>query len=143
MLIPRENRIRRPRGGGSVMEMMLLLPILFMLSFGLVDYGYYFYLKTTFQAAAAAGVRASAPATATNSTVTGVISTMLTGAGLPVGNYTVTLSPSDISTATSGSTVTVTVSASWATVGTHALGTAFGGISNSKTVSSAAAIVKE
>ena len=43
--------------GASVLEMALVLPILLMLSFGVVDYGYYFYVKNTVQGAALAGAR--------------------------------------------------------------------------------------
>jgi Flp pilus assembly protein TadG len=133
----------RGRRGGSALELMLLMPILLMLTLGVVDYGYYFFLKSTLQGAAQAGARAAAPASATDTSVTAVISNILTASGLSSSNYTITYSPTDITTAAVGSTVTVTITCSWANVGTHALGTSFGGISDSKQIVGVAAIRKE
>ena len=135
-------RLIHPRGGSAI-ELMLVMPILLMLSLGVIDYGYYFYLKNTLQGAAQAGARAAAPATATNTSVNAVISNILTAAGMPSSNYTVTFSPTDITTASVGSPVTVTISSSWANVGTHMLGPAFGGISNSKQIVGVAVMRKE
>jgi Flp pilus assembly protein TadG len=132
--------------GASTLEMALVLPILIMLSFGVVDYGYYIYLKNTFQGAAEAGARAAVPYAATNSNVTGttgIVTTMMTAAGFPSANYTVTLNPSDISGLSVGTAITVTVSANWGTVGTHALGTSFGGISAGKQITGVAVMQKE
>lgn len=131
------------RRGGSMLELVLILPILLMLSFGVVDYGYYFYLKNTLQGAAQAGARAAIPGTATNTNVTTAISNILTAAGLSSSNYTVTLSPTDVSTATAGSAVTVTITCTWANVGTHALSSSFGGISDSKQIVGVAVMRKE
>jgi Flp pilus assembly protein TadG len=122
---------------------MLILPILLMLSFGVVDYGYYFYLKNTFQGAALNGARVAIPASATNANVTSAVSTAMTAAGLQSSGYTITLTPSDVSTAAAGSNVTVQVAATWGNVGTHALGTALGGINNSRTITGTAVMVKE
>ncbi|HEY2588113.1 MAG TPA: TadE family protein, partial [Tepidisphaeraceae bacterium] len=80
---PLRPRLRR---GGSMLELMLVLPILLMLSFGVVDYGYYFYLKNTLQGAAQAGARAAIPGTATNTNVTTAISNILTAAGISSAN---------------------------------------------------------
>lgn len=126
--------------------MALVLPILLMLSFGVVDYGYYIYLKNTFQAAAQAGARAAVPYAATNSNVTGtggIVTAMMTAAGFASSQYTVTLSPSNVSGLSSGTAITVTVSASWSAVGTHALGTSFGGIGSSKQITGTAVMQKE
>jgi len=142
-MIPPKRFARTNRRGGSLLELILVLPILLMLSFGVVDYGYYLYLKNTLQGAALDGARAAIPASATNANVTATISSVMTAAGLQSSGYTVTLTPSDVSTAAAGANVTVQISASWATVGTHALGSAWGGISNSKTISATAVMVKE
>jgi Flp pilus assembly protein TadG len=122
---------------------MLILPILLMLSFGVVDYGYYFYLKNTFQGAALNGARVAIPASATNANVTSAVSIAMTAAGLQSSGYTITLTPSDVSTVVAGSNVSVQVAATWGNVGTHALGTALGGISNSRTITGTAVMVKE
>jgi Flp pilus assembly protein TadG len=136
-------RLKARRRGSSVLEFVLVLPILIMLSFGIVDYGYFFYVKNTLQGTAEAGVRAAIPATATNSTVTTVVSNMLTAAGLQNSGYTVAFNPTDVSTASAGTTVTVTVTINWGNVSFHALSSGYGGISNSKQVVGTAAMIKE
>lgn len=123
--------------------MALVLPVLLMLSLGVVDYGYYFFVKNTLQGAASAGVRAAIPPGATNANVTGVISSMMTAAGLQNSGYTVTLTPSDVSTATDGQNVTVKITCTWANCGTHALPAGMGGISNAKQVIGSAVMQKE
>ena len=125
------------------MELMLVLPIMLMLSFGVVDYGYYFYLKSTLQGAAQAGARAAIPASATDASVTTVISNILTAAGLQSSGYVVTLNPTDVSTAAAGTSVTVTITCTWANVGTHTLSPTFGGISNTKQIVGVAVMMKE
>ncbi|HEY8751490.1 MAG TPA: TadE family protein [Tepidisphaeraceae bacterium] len=134
---------RRKRRGASVLEMCLVLPVLLMLSFGAADYGYFFFVKNTLQGAAGAGVRAAAPPTATNANVNTVISNMMTAAGLQSSGYTVTYSPSDVSTAAAGSPVSVTITITWGNVSMHALSAGYGGISNAKLVTGAAAMIKE
>jgi len=131
------------RRGASVLEFVLVIPILAMLSFGIVDYGYYFYVKNTVQGAAQAGARAAIPGTALQSDVTTAVSNILTAAGLQNSGYTLTTSPTDVTTASVGSTVTVTVRINWSNVGIHALSSGWGGISNSKVITGAAAMRKE
>ena len=140
---PRVRRIMRRRLGGSVLEIVLVMPILLMLSLGLVDYGYFMYVKNTEQGAAQAAARAASMASATNSSTTAVITNMMTAAGLQNSGYQVTFSPSDVSTAAAGSTVTVTVSCNWGQAGTHGLSSWLGGISNTKQVVGVAVVVKE
>jgi len=140
--VPASPRLLHERGA-SVLEMALVLPILLMLSFGIVDYGYFFYVKNTVQGAAQAGARAAIPASATNSDVTNLINNMMTASGLQNSGYSVTLSPSDVSTASAGSSITVTVTVSWANVGLHALSSSMGGISNSKQIVGTAVMRKE
>src|SRR4051812_13398788 len=54
---PRGTRARFFRRGNAVMEMALVLPILLALSFGTVEFGYFFYVKHTLQGAARDGAR--------------------------------------------------------------------------------------
>ncbi|HSV12633.1 MAG TPA: TadE/TadG family type IV pilus assembly protein [Tepidisphaeraceae bacterium] len=142
--IPR--RWRTGRAGSAILEMSLIAPLLFMLSFGVADYGYFLYVKNTFQGAAQAGARAAVPYAATNANVTGttgIVTKMMTAAGVPSANYTVTLSPSNISGISAGTLITVTLSANWSTVGTHILPASMGGLGSSKVVSATAIAQKE
>jgi Flp pilus assembly protein TadG len=131
------------RRGGALIEMALVLPLLLMLSFGAVEYGYLLYVKNTLLGAAQNGVRAGIPATATSSDVTTAISNSMTAAGLASSGYTVTTSPTDVSTAAAGSTVQVTVSCTWNNVGVSPLPTWLGGIDPAKSVSGVAVMRKE
>lgn len=139
----RARRRHACRRGTSVLEMSLVLPLLIMLSFGVVDYGYYIYLKNTFQGAALAGARAGIPYDASNTDVANAVSASMTAAGIPSGNYTVTINPTSVSGLAAGTPVTVTISAAWSAVGTHALSASWGGISDTKQVTASAAMEKE
>ena len=136
------------RRGTSVLEMALVLPVLLMLSFGIVDYGYFFYVKNTAQGAAQAGARAAIPASATNANVTTVISNMMSAAGLQGSGYTVAITDTNgaainVSTVAAGSSIKVTVSLTWGNAGLHALSSSMGGISGSKQLVGVAVMRKE
>jgi Flp pilus assembly protein TadG len=131
------------RRGGAVLETALVMGVLIMLTFGTAEYGYYFFVKNTLAGAARDGVRAAIPATAVNSDVTTAISTAMTAAHIPSSEYTVTLSPTDISTATTGSAVTVTITCTWGTVGVTPLPVSMGGIATTKQVTGVAVMRKE
>ena len=140
---PRISARRNRCGGASVLELSLVLPILIMLGFGVVDYGYFFYLKNTFQGAAQAGARAAIPYAATNSNVTAIVNQMMSAAGFASNKYTVTTNPSSVGGLSSGTAITVTVSSTWSTVGTSALATSLGGINGSKQIAGTAVMQKE
>lgn len=141
------HKIRRsrfgPRRGGAVLETALVMGVLIMLSFGTAEYGYFFFIKNILSGAARDGARTAIADTATNTTVLASISTAMTAANIPSSKYTVTLSPSDVSTATAGTAITVTVSATWGTVGVTPLPTSMGGISSSKQVQGVCVMYKE
>jgi Flp pilus assembly protein TadG len=123
--------------------MAMVLPILLMLSFGIVDYGYYFFLKSTVQAAAQAGARAAIVPGATSANVTSAVSAIMTPAGLSSTSYSLTTNPTDMSTAASGANITVTISCTWGTVGYHTLSTTMGGIASTKQMSTTITMRKE
>jgi Flp pilus assembly protein TadG len=137
------RRPRLNRRGGAVLETALVMGVLIMLSFGTAEYGYFFFIKNEVAGAAREGARAAIPTAGTNSAVTSAISNVMTAAHIPSTEYTVTLSPTDVSTATAGQAVTVTVTCSWGTVGVTPLPTAMGGISTSKQVIGVAVMRKE
>ena len=45
---PRRGR----RSGGAVLETVLVMPVLLYLAFGIVEFGYYFYVKHSLEGAA-------------------------------------------------------------------------------------------
>lgn len=148
LLAIRRNRLIRDhrshdRHGGAMVEFVLALPLLLMLTFGLVDYGYFFFAKNSLVSAAQIGVRAAVTESATNTTVTSAISASLGASGFGNSAYTVTTNPTDVSTASKGTAVTVTVTAAWSNIGVHTLPTFLGGIDSSKQVIGTAVMIKE
>ena len=111
------NQSRRRWRGSAVLDAALVFPILLSLTFGTVEYGYYFYVKHSLQGAAREGARAAITPTAANSDVTTAVSNTLTAAGLSNSGYTTTISPSNVSGLASGTQITVTVTCTWGTVG--------------------------
>src|SRR5215207_4406993 len=78
--INRFSRMRRRRGN-AVLEAGLILPLLCWLVFGGLQFGYYFYVKNTFQGAAREGCR-SAIVGNTTATVTQSVAQYLKTAGM-------------------------------------------------------------
>ena len=120
---------RRRRPGNAVLDMALVLPILLGLAFGTVEFGHYFWIKHNLQAAAREGARAAIVPTATNQSVTDAVRASMDAAGIAQANYTVAITntgtpgtPINAATAAAGSSIKVTVTASWGTVGVRPLG---------------------
>jgi Flp pilus assembly protein TadG len=115
-------RTKTSRRGSAVLDAALVFPILLSLTFGTVEFGYYFYVKHTLQGAAREGCRAAITPSATNTDVTTAVLASMTAANLQSSGYTVKVeSPlgtsATVSSVSAGSTIYVTVSATWGTVG--------------------------
>ena len=108
--IQRADRRGRDRRGSEVLEMALMMPILIGLIFGMIEFGYFFYLKHNLQAAAREGARTGATLNATDGDAVAKASAFLTAANISPGSFS-------ISSTTSGDTITVTVQATWGNVG--------------------------
>lgn len=130
------------RRGGAVLELALTLSILFSICYGLIECGYYFYVKNTMEGAAREGCRAGIVTGGTTAVCNTTVENQLQAAGLvpngttasgggaiyTIGNYTVTYEDTNPSTgvtvnATSvaaiptNDTLTVQITATWGTVG--------------------------
>jgi len=114
-------RRRRWRRGNAVLETALVIPVLLYLAFGTVEFGHFFYVKHNLQAAAREGARAAIVSSGTNTDVNAAVSGTMTAAGLQSSGYTVTTTPASVSTATTGTSVTVTVGCTWSNVGIRPL----------------------
>jgi len=108
---------RRRWRGSAVLDAALVFPILLSLTFGTVEYGYFFYVKHTLQGAAREGCRAAIPSTAVQTDVTTAVTNALTAAGLQNSGYVTTTSPASIGSLSAGTSITVTVTGTWGTVG--------------------------
>ena len=118
----RINRRRNGRRGAAIIEMALVLTLLLNLTFGMVEFGYYMYVKNSFANAAREGVRACMVPGAVNSDVTTAVTNALSGAKFPANSYSSSITDTsgnslDVSTTTQGSSIEVTVSGTWGTVG--------------------------
>jgi Flp pilus assembly protein TadG len=119
---------RRVRRGNALLDAALVLPILLSLTFGTVEYGYFFFVKHSLQGAAREGCRAAIVPTADNTAVTQAIAAALKAAGLNSSNttldskFTLTLTPANVSGLSSGTSITVQIDATWGQVGVRPLG---------------------
>jgi Flp pilus assembly protein TadG len=100
---------------------------LLILAFGMVEVGYYFFVKHNVQAAAREGARAGIVPGATTQTVKDAVAASLQAAGLNNLAYTTKITNSsdvtiDVATAQAGTAVKVSVSIKWGDVGVRPLG---------------------
>ncbi|CAN5381093.1 hypothetical protein BH09PLA1_BH09PLA1_30560 [soil metagenome] len=103
------QRDRRARGA-EVLEAALVMPILLLLVFGMIEFGYFLYLKHNLQAAAREGARVGSTLNSNDAEAVSKAGAFLTAANLSPGRF-------QISSSTSGDTITVTVQATWGSVG--------------------------
>ena len=102
------------RRGGAVLEAAIVMPMILILTFGMIEVGHYFYLKHAMQCAAREAARLAILPKGDPSTA---VSDAMARAGLSSANFTVTTDPADLSTAAAGDEMTVTVEATWSAVG--------------------------
>src|SRR5262245_1734829 len=100
---------RRNRGT-AIVEAAIIFPILFLLTFGIIEYGWMFLKQQQVTNAARQAARLAATIDSTNSQVTSQISTPLNNYGLGACGYATALSPLNVATATRGQLVSVTIS---------------------------------
>ena len=89
-----------------MIEMALVLPVLILLVFGAIEYGWAFLKASQISNAARQGVRAAIPPDATTATVQAAVDAAMTQGGLTSSGYTTTITSLN---ATIGAAVTVKV----------------------------------
>ena len=142
------RRGTRTRGGNALIDLMFVLPILLGLSFGVVEYGYFIFVKHTVEAAAREGARAATVPSATSQDVTDAVANVMTAAGLSKTGYAVLTTDTsgntlNVNTVTAGSPIKITVQCTWGSVGVHPLPEVLGGMSPTKMVKGATVMRKE
>ena len=105
---------RRNRRGAAAVEFAVVSPVLFLLVFGMIEYGRMVMVQQVITNAAREGARKGVLDASTTSDVTTVVSNYLTSAHIT--GATTTVSPNPPSTATSGNSVTVTISVPYSSV---------------------------
>ena len=107
---------RGTRRATTVVEMALAGMILVMLTMGVIEYGWLFLKQQQITNAARQAARIAATADATNTTVTASITSLMNSYGLGSSGYTTAFSPTDVSTASRGSAVSVTISITYSRI---------------------------
>jgi len=118
-----------------MIEAILVLPMLIALTFGAIEYGWAFYVKHAIAAASYVGARAAITTGSTNSTVSTAVAASMSAAGLSGSQYTLTTSPTTVTGLSSGTYVTVTITATWSAVGVTPLPVSMGGLASNKQLS--------
>jgi Flp pilus assembly protein TadG len=136
---------KRPavRGGGAIVEAVLVMSLILSLTLGAAEYSYAFYLKHALQSAAAVGVRTAILTSSSDAAVRTAITNQLTLTNMQNIPYTLTTSPTSVTGCAAGVYVTVTLSVTWGNVGVSPLPVSMGGFPASKVFSSAASMVHE
>jgi Flp pilus assembly protein TadG len=106
----------KSRRGSLTVEAALLLPLIFMLTFGLIEYGWMFLKQQQITNTARQCARLGAMVDGTNAAVTSQIGTMMTNYGLGSSGYTATISPGNVATAARGTQISVTISIPYANI---------------------------
>jgi len=141
------GRVRRRRRGNGVLEAALVLPVLLALSMGMVEFGQFFYMKHSLQAASRDGARTSILSSTTHANARLAITNALNSAGVTDPNkYTITFKNAadnstitDVALVAKGTGIKVTVSATAGNVSVRPLGV----IPASKAIVGTTTMIKE
>ena len=99
---------RKHARGAALVEMALVLPILLLLTFAVVEYGWLTFRASQVNQAARHGARIAVRPAATAEEVEDAVAAIMDGAGLT--DYTLTITPEDPAESEVGETVNVVVS---------------------------------
>ena len=87
--------IRDARRGAILLEFAIAVPLLLILTFGLIEYGWLFQKAQHTSNAARQGARVGATPDATAGDVTNAVTNAMTAGGVSAGNYSINLIPID------------------------------------------------
>lgn len=113
---------RGKRRGTAILEMALTITVLLNLTFGMVEFGYYFYVKNAFESASREGVRAAMVPGGTTSAATTAVTNALAAYKFPGSSVTATVTDTsgntlDPSVQSQGTAIQVNVKATWSVIG--------------------------
>lgn len=121
---------RAPHRAAATLELALTMAILVNLTFGMVEFGYYFFVKNTMQGAAREGARAGIVSGATyTASITNAVTNAMSAAfpSSIAGKYAFTVTDTTTNTTIttdaglalvpSGDALQVTVQSTWSTIG--------------------------
>ncbi|HPM80953.1 MAG TPA: TadE/TadG family type IV pilus assembly protein [Candidatus Anammoximicrobium sp.] len=120
---------RRRRIGAAMVEMAFTLPLFLVVVLGIIEFGQAFMVQQVVTNAAREGARHGVLPNATTAEAMAKAREHLAAAQLDVPSVTVTITPTDLSTARTGTIVTVRVSAPYQAIGWMATPWFLGGTS--------------
>ena len=100
---------RAARRGLSLIEAAIVFPLLLLILIGVIEYAWMMLKNQEIKNASRHGARVAVREIATNAQVTSAIGALMTSAGMGGSGYTVTLTPTDVSTVLPGNTITVKI----------------------------------
>jgi Flp pilus assembly protein TadG len=113
-LLSRKKRTRRR--GAAIIEAAVVMPLVILLVFGVIEYGWMLLRCQDISNAARAGARAGVRFGASAATATDAVTTAMTNSGLQGSGYVVTLTPSDPTTLSPGQPLTVQISVPYSNI---------------------------
>ena len=108
---------RHPTRGLAAVELALLLPLLMLVLFGAIEYGWMFLKNQQLADAARSGARVAATESGTNASAQARIDAVMSAAGMAASGYQVTFVPGDVAAAVPGTAVSVEVLVSYGGIG--------------------------
>ena len=121
------TRTPRLRRGSQLIELSFAIFVLLFLMLGMIEFGYYFFVKHSMQGAAREGCRTAIVPSADSTAVTKAVAASLNAAGLNTSSitldskYTLSLTPSSWTSMSSGGSITLELDASWNAFGVRPL----------------------
>jgi Flp pilus assembly protein TadG len=103
----------RRKRGLAILEMALILPLLFLLVMGVIEYGWLFFKNQQVAAAARTACRFGITAPATTAETLAMCDTLMTQANLGSSGYTKTSTPCEV---LAGTFVTVTITVPYSNI---------------------------
>jgi len=103
------RRLKKNRRGLATVEMALVLPLLLMLTMGAIQFGWLFLKAQQITNAARMGARTAVLPDATDTGVRANILALMTAGGMGASGYSVTFTPTDITSLNVGDFLTVRV----------------------------------
>ena len=105
------------RRGNVLVETALVLPLLLVLTLGLLEYGWLFLKAQQITNASRQGARVGARADATVAEITAAVDGAMAAGGLADSGFALTIIPVDPTTLIAGETLTVEISVPYANIG--------------------------
>jgi Flp pilus assembly protein TadG len=109
-------RSRRHPRGMALVEAAIVFPLVLMVTFAMIEYGWMFIKQEQLYNVARQAARLGATPDATNAQVTSLISSSMSSYGMGSSGYTYSPSPMNSQSTATGSPVTVTITVTYAKV---------------------------